>query len=88
MFKTSIIASCTMAATQASSLENERIGHYALDKLAYEGTLRVGSLYKESAGSKISSTSSGDKNARHAIKITQKDPILYMDHLYAPNRVP
>ena len=86
MYKTGIIASCTMAAIQAAELDSERYGHYALDKIAYEGTLRVGSLFKESAGKSVKSTSSGDKNARHAIKITEKAPILYMNHHYAQNR--
>ena len=76
-----------MAVTQATTIDLEPVGHYALDKLAFEGTLRVGSLFKESAGDTISSKSD-DKDARHAIKITEKEPIIYNRtplHLYASN---
>ena len=80
MFKSAIIASCAMVSTQATKLNGEQ--HYAYDKIRREGTLRVGSLFKLSSGETVSSTSSGDKNGRHAIKITEKAPILYMDHHY------
>ena len=76
-----------MAVTQAIKIDKEPIGHYALDKLAFEGSLRVGSLFKESAGDTISSKSD-DKDARHAVKITEKKPIIFNrtpHHLFATN---
>ena len=82
MFKSAIIASCGMLSTQAIKINTDAEGHYAYDKLRKEGTLRVGSLFKNSASSTYSSTSSGDKNGRHAIVITEVAPILYMDHHY------
>lgn len=73
MFKTTttaFIASVSLAATQVAAIDRyHRRGHYALDKLAREGTLYVDDILDEPAAGVGYQEDDFDK---YAIKITTK----------------